>query len=232
MTESTLPNETLQSQLSAFIDGELPTAETELLARRLARDPELQQAMSRYVLLGEALRSPLHGRSVSKDFSARVAAVIEESGSKDAVAADTTSRKRSNFPVQWLKPVAGVAVAASVALVAVLAVRSSPQSAADTALAQRSGSAETTQLAASASTNDSYVVPAIANAPSAPIPAARLTNYVVAHSEFTSPLGQRNMLLGLLSDDQSATSGAAAQSEQTAEQKKTDALPDQSVATP
>lgn len=206
MNESTLPNEALQSQLSAFVDGELPTAETELLARRLAREPELQQAMNRYVLMGEALRAPAHGRGVSRDFSARIAAAIEASDNKSTVPAVTPATHKQTMPLTWLRPVAGVAVAASVALAAVLVVRQ-PQQAA-TAFAQQAAPA-TVQLASSAANGESYVVPTVANAPSAPIPAARLTNYVVAHSEFTSPLGQRNMLMGLLSGDDAETNSAA-----------------------
>lgn len=209
MTEPTVPNETLQSQLSAFIDGELPTAETELLARRLARDAELQQTLSRYILLGEALRAPRQAGGVSKEFSARIAAAIEQTEVKTDSADVHVARKRVNIPWQLLKPAAGIAVAASVALVAVLVVRN-PQSPADSVLAQRLKDSSNTQLAAQVSNGDSYVVPAVATAPSAPIPAARLTNYVVAHSEFTSPLGQRNMLMGLLSDDQTSEVSSAA----------------------
>ena len=38
---------------------------------------------------------------------------------------------------------------------------------------------------------------------SAFIPATRLTNYVVAHSEYSSPLGRRSVLTGVLADDDS-----------------------------
>jgi hypothetical protein len=37
---------------------------------------------------------------------------------------------------------------------------------------------------------------------SAFIPATRLTNYVVAHSEYSSPLGRRSVLSGVLADDE------------------------------
>jgi hypothetical protein len=33
------------------------------------------------------------------------------------------------------------------------------------------------------------------------VPAARLTNYVMAHSEYSSPIGRRNVLSNLLSDE-------------------------------
>jgi hypothetical protein len=35
----------------------------------------------------------------------------------------------------------------------------------------------------------------------AAIPPAMLANYVVAHSEFSSPLGRRNVLAGLIAED-------------------------------
>lgn len=206
MTESMLPNETLQSQLSAFVDGELPTLETELLARRLAREPDLQQTMGRYLLMGEALRAPVQS-GVSKDFSAKIAAALEQAdGKRQPLTEVAAVHRRSMLQVApWLKPAAGFAVAASVAVAALLAIRA-PQSEHGISVAQKTSQAAPAAQLAAAATNsansESYVVPGVANVPSAPIPAARLTNYVVAHSEFTSPLGQRNMLMGLLSGDQ------------------------------
>ena len=58
----------------------------------------------------------------------------------------------------------------------------------------------------------SYTVPAVAEAP-AVLPAARLTNYVFAHSKYSSVLGKSNVLSGLLADadeQDPASSGRAA----------------------
>lgn len=63
--------------------------------------------------------------------------------------------------------------------------------------------------AASIPANDSYVVPA--NTISNFVPATRLTNYVVAHSEYSSPLGMRTVLSGVLSEEDEA---AAAESDE------------------
>jgi len=49
--------------------------------------------------------------------------------------------------------------------------------------------------------DNSYVVPTSTSS-SAFIPATRLTNYVVAHSEYSSPLGRRSVLSGVLADDE------------------------------
>lgn len=207
MTDSMLPNETLSSQLSAFVDDELPQAETDLFVRRLVKDAELKQIMGRYQLMGEALRAPMLKTHLSRDFSARIAAALEQQDSAASVATSMTTRSsKLNFD-GWLKPAAGMAVAASVALVAVLTVRNQP------GIDVQGMSAEVLQpvilTAQRSAVNNSYVVPVASNAPSAPIPAARLTNYVVAHSEFSSPLGRRNMMTGLLASDQAGASEAA-----------------------
>ena len=46
----------LNEQLSALLDGELSAGEAELLLRRLDRDAELRGTLSRYTLIGDALR--------------------------------------------------------------------------------------------------------------------------------------------------------------------------------
>jgi sigma-E factor negative regulatory protein RseA len=201
MSDPMLPNETLQSQLSAFVDDALPTDETDLFTRHLVKDAELKQMMCRYGLIGEALRAPNAVAHVSKDFSVRIAAALDQQELNSGKEAKKDVGRAS--ATRWLKPAAGLAIAASVAWMAVVTVRApamtqAPSLAAETLqpvtlTAQRAGSA------------DSYVVPMVANAPSVAIPAARLTNYVVAHSEYASPLGRHNMMTGLLTEGASAT---------------------------
>jgi sigma-E factor negative regulatory protein RseA len=183
------PGDTLPSQLSAFMDDQLPVAETDLFVRRLVRETELKQTMSRYLLIGEALRQQqVRSPGISRDFSAKVAAALEtDTGLASAVA--TTHARR--FGGVW-KNVGGVALAASVALGALVLVRQADKM-----------STEPVMASSSASSN-SYIVPVSASTPAAPIPAARLTNYVVAHSEFSSPLGRQNLMTGLLAEDRQA----------------------------
>jgi hypothetical protein len=60
--------------------------------------------------------------------------------------------------------------------------------------------AATAAIDAPAIEEPSYTVPAPAT--SGPIiPAGRLTSYVVAHSEYSSPLGRRNVLSGIIAED-------------------------------
>ena len=55
-------SEQIREQVSAFLDGELPNSETELLLKRLTRDPELRESFGRYALIGESLRGGTHAR--------------------------------------------------------------------------------------------------------------------------------------------------------------------------
>ncbi len=199
MTE---PNETVQSQLSAFIDSELPQDETELLARRLSRDVELQQSLSRYLLIGEALRAPAQGRmsNVSRDFSTRIAAAIEQDAVPEITTAITAKVSRP-----WLKPAVGMTLAASVATVAIMSISTLQSVNHLVPVAQMAANPIVNSTQLSSTSANSYVVPVATTAPSAPISAARLTNYVVAHSEFTSPLGRRNMMTGFVTNDQQVT---------------------------
>ncbi len=43
-------SEQIREQVSAFLDGELPDSETELLLKRLTRDGELRESFGRYAL--------------------------------------------------------------------------------------------------------------------------------------------------------------------------------------
>jgi sigma-E factor negative regulatory protein RseA len=198
MTDSLQPNEALQAQLSAFIDNELPDAECELFTRRLLRDTDLKQSMSRYLLAGEAMRA--RTPQLSRNFSARIAAVLEEGANtgKNVAANETpAAHLPTSFP-RWLKPAGAIAVAASVALFTVTMVRTPQGTSAPMAT---EALAPVAMTALHVGEPDSYVVPASVDGPTIPLPAARLTNYVVAHSEYTSPLGRRATLTGLLAAD-------------------------------
>src|ERR1700733_2649215 len=64
-------SEQIREQVSAFLDGELPNTETELLLKRLTRDGELRESFGRYALIGEALRGDGCHRcsATTRDFS-------------------------------------------------------------------------------------------------------------------------------------------------------------------
>ena len=110
-------SEQIREQVSAFLDGELPNSETELLLKRLTRDGELRESFGRYALIGEAIRGNSRGL-VTKNFAGRVNLAID---GEPVVAAGGQARE-SRAP-RWWRPFAGAAVAAGVAAVAVLALQ-------------------------------------------------------------------------------------------------------------
>jgi sigma-E factor negative regulatory protein RseA len=182
-------SEQIREQVSAFLDGELPSTETELLLKRLTRDGELRESFGRYALIGEALRGGGH-RLLTTGFASRVNLTIDGEPAPAVVAAVRSQAAR------WWRPFAGVAVAAGVAAVAIIAIQQRYE---DPAVAA-AGGATVTAVPMVAATREaiSYTVPdAPATAPAA-APTGRLTNYMFAHSKYSYGLAQRGVLADLL----------------------------------
>jgi sigma-E factor negative regulatory protein RseA len=182
-------SEQIREQVSAFLDGELPSSETELLLKRLTRDAELRESFGCYALIGESLRGSSRV-PLTRGFAGRVNRAIDGEPASATLAAMHVSRPR------WWRPIAGAAVAASVAAVAVLAL----QQRADQPTMRAALPATARNLTAVPKEPISYTVPAALPDAPAVMPAARLTNYVFAHSQYSSVLGERNVLSGLLAD--------------------------------
>jgi sigma-E factor negative regulatory protein RseA len=185
--------DSVNEQLSACLDGELPAAELDLLLKRLERNPELREALGRYTAIGEALRNAKPA-VVSRSFADKVMAAIDQ---EPAVA-----RRRVRMPaalLRSLRPVAGIGVAATVAAVAIFSVQRAGVTPGPVA-ANQPVAAATAVVAQSDDDAASYIVPSNTTQ-SAFVPATRLTNYVVAHSEYSSPLARRSVLTGVLSED-------------------------------
>ena len=94
------------------MDGEISREASRFLVRRLGADRELSATWARYHVVRDCLRNQ-HEGFVRADFCARVRREIEKEGAAPA---------RRRLSAAWLKPLAGAAIAASVALVAVMAV--------------------------------------------------------------------------------------------------------------
>jgi sigma-E factor negative regulatory protein RseA len=181
-------SEQIREQVSAFLDGELPNSETELLLKRLTRDAELRESFGRYALIGEACRGAPH-EHLTRGLTLRINRAIDGDAKP---AGGSAYRARSR---RWWHPLAGAAAAAGVAAVAVVALHNRAVSP-----SLRPGAAIVAQnIAAQSKEPVSYTTPtpAAGEAPAA-LPAARLTNYVFAHSKYSSVLGQSNVLSGLL----------------------------------
>ena len=219
-------NEELDSQLSAMFDDELPAAECELMARRLSRDEDLKARWSRYAAIGATIRAE-GGMRLNSGLALRVSTAIS---SEPAVVSEPVRELPKKVASWWTTPVAGVALAASVAAAAILflrfespaqngqlAVQSAPATSGHTFVGQ---TGDSSQLA-STSTPDSYVVPKTLPRRSI-VPSTQLANYVVAHSEFSSPVNRRNLLSAFMASE-SGTAGAPSGSDEPTEDVNDDA---------
>lgn len=183
----------VNEQLSACLDGELPAAELDLLLKRLGRTPELREALGRYTVIGETLRNT-KAALASRSFADKVMAAVDQ---EPAVA-----RRAVRFSprlIRSLRPVAGIGIAATVAALAIFSVQRAGVAPGPIA-ANEPVAAPTTVVAQNDDDAASYIVPTSTSQPSF-VPATRLTNYVVAHSEYSSPLARRSVLTGVLTED-------------------------------
>jgi sigma-E factor negative regulatory protein RseA len=182
-------SEQIREQISAFLDGELPNSETELLLKRLTRDGELRDSFGRYALIGEAIRG--NSGLLTRNFAGRVNLAI------DGEPVTASAQVRESRAPRWWRPFAGVAVAAGVAAVAVFALQQ--RAIAPTVHPVEPVTARNlVPAAARPSEPISYTVPVPTSAVPMVIPPARLSHYVLAHSRYSSGLDQRGVLADLL----------------------------------
>jgi negative regulator of sigma E activity len=167
----------ISDQISAFIDNELSADESALLVRRFERDSDARARALRYTLIGASLRGELLEPHPSV-LRQRVAAAL--SGS----VTPSPSRARESLMDRWTRPLLGVGIAATVAVVAIGTLRSlneallAPESALP--LAAVPLQARDSLVA------PSYVVPQATEA--SPTFAPRLTNYLMHHGWVASGL--------------------------------------------
>jgi len=108
-------NDAIKIQLSAFVDGELPENESELLVRRLGQDVVLRQQVAEYLRLGRLIRGERELAGMSR-LRGRIAAALGEDIPAEVPVAEFV-------PSRFFRPVAGVAIAASVAVAALVGLR-------------------------------------------------------------------------------------------------------------
>jgi negative regulator of sigma E activity len=197
-------NEELDSQLSAMFDDELAPEECELLARRLSRDEQLKSRWGRYAVIGAAIRSE-RGVSLNPPLAGRVSALILTEPALSGSAAVQGARR---VGLRWWQPVAGAAMAAGVAAVSILWLRTQePISGATLSAQQTSTTAVPPGAEASAAgAPASYVVPRSPAVRAVLVPSTTLANYVVAHSMVSSPVARRNLLSSLMTSEANAVS--------------------------
>lgn len=109
-------NDAIRMQISAFVDGELPENEAELLLRRMSQDAELRQEVSEFLAIGRLMRRE-PGLAGADRLHERIAAEI------DHRPADIGAAHGDAIASRAVRPLAGVAIAAAVALVAIFALQ-------------------------------------------------------------------------------------------------------------
>jgi len=119
----------IREQLSALVDDELSDVERPLLLGRLERDDGLRACLGRYQLISEVMRGT--GQAATLGVADAVQQALADDAPIQVPATGLTNR------AVWWKPLAGMAVAASVALVAILTVTSVRQSAGPAATVTR-----------------------------------------------------------------------------------------------
>ncbi|MEE4638712.1 MAG: sigma-E factor negative regulatory protein [Wenzhouxiangella sp.] len=101
-----------REQLSCLMDGELERHGRDFLVRRMSGDRELTGQWRRYHVIKACLQREFSGQL---DLSDRVAAALSDEA---PVGGESVARR-------WLKPVGGMAIAASVAVAALIGINSS-----------------------------------------------------------------------------------------------------------
>lgn len=160
-------NDGIREQLSAFVDGELPENEAELLLRRVSQDIELRRDVAEYLAIGRLIRSE-PGLAGTDRLHERVAAAIDDKQADAGEIVETANASRA------IRPLAGVAIAATVALVAIFALQQTPG---------------IDELPA-----DSPVAVAKDVVPSVDAQQERQRQYFLNHNELSSQLGANGMV--------------------------------------
>jgi len=111
-------NDAIKTQISAFVDGELPQNEAELLLRRLCQDVELRNQAAEYLAMGRAMRGEraIAGMSTLRE---RVSAAIDD---KELLEEFADADGEGGAP-RFTRPLVGVAIAATVALAVLLGLQ-------------------------------------------------------------------------------------------------------------
>lgn len=109
-------NEAIRMQLSAFVDGELPENEQELLLRRLSQDASLRKQVAEYLAIGHAMRGEVQIGGVN-GIRDRVQRTLDEKPMQEPEPVSKPAGSR------YVRPMAGFAIAATVALVGIFGLQ-------------------------------------------------------------------------------------------------------------
>jgi negative regulator of sigma E activity len=182
-------NQTVDEQLSALLDGETTPEELDLLLERLDRDPGLGATLTRYGLIGDTLRGGVIG--ALPGFHERVRAAID----REEHAPGVTPAVRRIGRRRWSMLGAVATAAAALAAVAIVLPRALQLDPVPRAMAPA-------LVASGAPSVQQAMSPRYLVAHPSPIPADRLTTYLVSHgayaNEFSQPSWDSHVINGQL----------------------------------
>jgi negative regulator of sigma E activity len=173
----------INDQISAFIDNELSADESALLVRRFERDTEARARAMRYTLIGASLRGELLEPHPSV-LRQRLAAALS------GATAPSVPKARERWTDRWARPLLGVGIAATVAVVAIGTLRSLSEVA--PAPDNLSAGGPAVQQVRDSVPVPIYVVPQDTDESHTDTP-IRLTNYLMHHGEFASGLSRTSV---------------------------------------
>jgi negative regulator of sigma E activity len=171
----------MKEQLSAFIDGELNDLERERILRELGRDAALRSAWERYHLASTAMRRELD-MTVSPGLADRIRDRLRDE-QPDPVRSLAIGRLRHSR--RALRLGAGLAIAASVAVVAILNIQPVLSPTPSAQVAKVTPAQEVADLSQVAAQDSHQALPEQQRA---------LNAYLVHHAEFTPAAGMNGIL--------------------------------------
>jgi negative regulator of sigma E activity len=167
--------EIAELQISAFVDDELSSDECEFLVRRLSRDPDARRQLVRYSAIGAAMRGELLGPDPDV-LRRRISAALE------GVHLPVRSEVEPARPWRRLvRPALGGAIAASAAIVALLAVGIDSENSVSVDAPVAAADPIPDAAVVEGELLPSFVVPEQVGTQSS----IRLTDYIVQHNQFT-----------------------------------------------
>jgi negative regulator of sigma E activity len=204
----------VESQLSAMFDGELRSSECELLSRRVDRDDRLRARWSRYALIGAAMRcEPV--ATARSDFASRVSRAVDQAAAGPQGSARPAG-PRLPARLLWQSALAaglvGVVAGLSLLMLRTVALQSgsivaqklAPVAQLPLPVALHPAAGVVAKRPGAAYEPYSYTTPANGAADPAGL-RTELVDYIVAHSEYSTPLVQPDLLSALISGEDSAT---------------------------
>ena len=109
-------NDSIKTQVSAYIDGELPANEAELLLRRMSQGHELRQQAAEYLAMGRLIRGERLVPGI-ENLRQRISDELDDKSAQQDFDVPDSAGPR------YVRPLAGFAIAATVALAAIFGLQ-------------------------------------------------------------------------------------------------------------